>query len=126
MLGDGLAERMGASALLYAAIAYYVFCDTFYLDDMTDNDPDIAEDLVWWLEDIYSSFYDLFSNLRKYYDQPDDSDQPPHSPRPRHRVKYELLKVVYSRQDEDLFVQATRNQSSRHLGNQWRISAECG
>lgn len=123
MLGKKLADHIGASALLYAAIAYFVFDDSFYLEDINENNPDLEEELNWWCDDIYSTFYTLFDNLRTFYettDKPSGSGQ-----NWRTRKPFSLLKVVYSEDDEDLYIQASRDQSDYHLGNQWRVLTEC-
>lgn len=124
MLGKKLADHIGASALLYAAIAYFVFDDSFYLEDIKENNPDLEEELHWWCEDIYSSFYTLFENLRTFYETSDKSSGA--SENWRTRKPFHLLKVVYYEPDEDLYIQASSNQSDYHLGNEWRVLTECG
>lgn len=124
MLGKKLADHIGASALLYAAIAYFVFDDAFYLEDINDNNPDMEEELNWWCDDIYSTFYTLFENLRTFYETTDKSSGAGQNWRTR--KPFSLLKVVYAEDDEDLYIQASRDQSDYHLGNQWRVLTECG
>jgi hypothetical protein len=124
MLGKKLADHIGASALLYAAIAYFVFDDAFYLEDINDNNPDMEEELNWWCDDIYSTFYTLFDNLRTFYETTDKSSGSGQNWRTR--KPFSLLKVVYWEPDEDLYIQASRDQSDYHLGNQWRVLTECG
>lgn len=119
MLGRGLADHIGASALLYAAIAYFVFDDSFYLEDIVENNPDLEEDLQWWCEDIYSSFYTIFDNLRTFYET---TDKPAGPPTGRFsRPPFRLLKVIYWEPDEDVYIQASRSKSDDSLGNQWRF-----
>lgn len=124
MLGKKLADHIGASALLYAAIAYFVFDDSFYLEDINENNPDMEEELMWWCDDIYSTFYTLFENLRTFYETTDKSSGPAQNWRTR--KPFSLLKVVYAEFDEDLYIQASRDQSDYHLGNQWRVLTERG
>ncbi|MNZ13963.1 hypothetical protein D3C78_308760 [compost metagenome] len=127
MLGRKLADQIGASALLYAAIAYFVFDESFYLEDLSDNYPDLNEELTWWCDDIYSTFYDLFQNLRTFYETTDvRAASRPHSrmcpnhwrasPRP-----FQLLRVNYYEPDEDLFVVASRDEGDHRLGSVWRL-----
>lgn len=123
MLGKKLADQIGASALLYAAIAYFVFDDSFFLEDIADNNPDLQEELTWWCDDIYSTFYTLFENLRTFYETTEPSVGALTNWRTRR--PFQLLKVVYAEFDEDLYIQATRDQGDHHLGNQWRVLTEC-
>jgi hypothetical protein len=124
MLGKKLADHMGASALLYAAIAYFVFDDSFYLEDITDNNPDMEEELQWWCDDIYSTCYTLFDNLRTFYETTDKSSGS--GTNWRTRKPFRLLTVVYYEPDEDLYIQASRRQSDYHVGNEWRVLTERG
>jgi len=124
MLGRGLAEQIGASALLYAAIAYFVFDEPFFLEDISENYPDQEESLIWWCDDIYSSFYAIFENLRKFYETTG-------SPRParfgtaaaafKARAPFRLLGVTYYEPDEDIFISASRDPRDDKYGSVWRI-----
>lgn len=122
MLGHGLAEHIGASALLYAAVAYFVFDDSFFLEDIAENNPELQEELHWWCEDIYSSFYTIFDNLRTFYETTDKSAGP--TPSWYRLAPFRLLKVVYWHPDEDVYIQASRDESDDKHGSQWRVLAE--
>ena len=67
MLGDKLAQHLGASELLYAAVAYYSFDEQFFAQTFIDNNPELEEDIMWWLDDIYSSFYNYFEHIKAYH-----------------------------------------------------------
>lgn len=68
MLGQKLADHIGASGLLYAAIAYFSFDESFFAESLIDNYPEMEEELLWWLDDIYVSLYNFFENVRKFFD----------------------------------------------------------
>lgn len=123
MLGRKLADQIGASALLYAAVAYFVFDDAFFLEDISENNPELEEELTWWCEDIFSTLYDLFMNLRKFYETTEPSSRAAEDWRIDH--PFRLLKVIYIEPDEDVYISASRNESDHLLGNQWRILTEC-
>jgi len=118
MLGKMLADRIGASALLYAAVAYFVFDESFYIDDMLEHHPELHEEIMWWLEDICPTFYDLFTNLRTYYEPAASSTET--SP-----ARFELLAVRYTEPDEEILIVATRDPRDHHFGNQWRVFTQC-
>lgn len=122
MFGESLAECIGASALLYAAIAYFVFDDSYYMDDIIENNPDIEDQLRWWLDDIQSSFFEIITNLRRYYET--DYEAARHISPSSPKRAYELIAVRYREADEDLFIAATRDPRDHHVGNQWRVLAE--
>ncbi|MNB58685.1 hypothetical protein D3C87_364130 [compost metagenome] len=122
MLGAKLADQIGASALLYAAIAYFVFDEAYFLEDISDNNPELLEELTWWCEDIYSTFYKLFENLRTFYETTEPSTGSPKDWRARR--PFHLLSVIYWEPDENVFITASRNQSDYKLGNQWRVLNE--
>lgn len=134
MLGETLADQIGASALLYAAIAYFVFDDEFFIEDLTENYPERYDEIMWWLEDIHSTFYELFGNIRVYYETTEEAHRASHRPHRcqrsyrtsgRHPAPFRLLAVRYEVRDDDLFIEASRDQSHHHLGNQWRFLAQC-
>lgn len=114
--GETLAERLGASALLYAAIAYYVFDDSFFVEDLIDHNPELAEPIVAWMEDLYCAFGNILYQLRVYY-----AKDTFHS---ESESTYQLLKVNYVSTDEDLYVSATCDPRYYHLENQWRVLSE--
>lgn len=65
--GAWLAEELGASALLYAAVAYFSFDDEFPAQQMMDNHAELHKQILWWLEDIYTSVAYLFQMVRDYH-----------------------------------------------------------
>lgn len=122
MLGRGLAEQIGASALLYAAIAYFVFDESFFLEDISENYPELEEPLIWWCDDIYSTFYTIFENLRKFYET---TGTPPRFSTAaaafKARRPFRLLGVTYYEPDEDVFISASRDPSDDQYGSVWRV-----
>jgi len=123
MLGDSLAGCIGASAMLYAAIAYFVFDEAFYIEDLLENHPEEEDEIRWWLDDIQSTFFDVFTNLRRYYET--DYDGVSRTPQAtRTQRPYVLLVVKYSEHDEDVVIAASRDPRDHHLGNQWRLLTE--
>jgi hypothetical protein len=67
MIGRSLADKLGASELLYAAVAYFSFDEEFYAQSMIDANPELEEEIMWWLDDIYSNLYNLFGHIRTYH-----------------------------------------------------------
>lgn len=67
MLGQQLAEELGAQFLIYAAVAYYSFDEEFYMQSVIDSNPQREESIMWWLDDIYSELYNFFENIRTYH-----------------------------------------------------------
>lgn len=122
MLGRRLAEQIGASALLYAAIAYFVFDESFFLEDISENYPELEEPLIWWCDDIYSTFYTIFENLRKFYET---TGTPPRFSTAAAAFKaqrpFRLLGVIYYEPDEDIFISASRDPSDDQYGSVWRV-----
>ncbi len=110
-VGGPLADQLGASALLYAAIAYYVFDDSFFAEDLLDHHPEDQEALLAWLQDLYDNVGSLFDSLRAYYERQTISS-------------YHLLQVYYRRDAEELYVIAANDPDDDHLGNQWRFLTE--
>ncbi|MNO19219.1 hypothetical protein D3C76_89470 [compost metagenome] len=128
MLGRKLADIIGASALLYAAVAYFVFDDAFFLEDLSENYPDLEEDLTWWCDDFYAEHYTLLQNLRIFYETTDDRPRP-HSPACRRRFEvnqpsFRLLKVVYHEPDEDMYITASRDPRDYKHGSVWRLPSQ--
>lgn len=119
MLGSKIAEQIGATPLLYAALAYFVFDESFFLEDLSDNYPDLESDLNWWLEDFYSDYYSVLNDLRIYYATP-LQDAVNHSS----RLPYRLVKVQYLENDETLVISASADESDHRFGSQWRIPNE--
>lgn len=117
MIGVTLAEQLGATPLIYAAIAYFVFDDAFFMDDIIENTPDRTDELQWWCEDFYSEFYYLIDGLRIYYDTASYSD----GKRP-----FQLLTATYDLREESVFIRASRNPRDSAHGNQWRFLAQSG
>jgi hypothetical protein len=66
-VGVKLSTVIGASSLIYAAIAYYSFDEEFYMQSIIDSYAEFEESLLWWLEDIYSELYNLFDHIRAYH-----------------------------------------------------------
>ena len=60
-------------------------------------------------------------DLRTFYEIPNDaSDASPG----RNATSYQLIRVGYSSSDEYLFVRASKCESHRHFGNEWRVLNE--
>lgn len=85
-LGDKLAQRLGASELLYAAVAYYSWENELFAQSLIDNNPELTEEIMWWLEDILTSYYSLFNHIRTFHNGQD------------------LDQVVYDAPEETLYV----------------------
>lgn len=117
MIGATLADQLGATPLIYAAIAYFVFDDAFFMEDIIENTPDRIDELQWWCEDFYSEFYYLINDLRTYYDTSSYSDG---------KGSYQLLTVTYDSDEESIFVRASRNPRDTANGNQWRVLTQPG
>lgn len=66
-VGLKLSTAIGASSLIYAAIAYYSFDDEFYMQSIIDSYSEFEDSLIWWLEDIYTECYNLFGHIRAYH-----------------------------------------------------------
>lgn len=118
MLGASLANQIGASALLYAVIAYIVFDEAFYLEDIIEHHPDLYDDMTWWQDDIYSTYYSLFQNLRTFYETTETTSSS-HGTR---KNPFKLLKVVYDSYGENIYITASRHESDYHLGSIWEFS----
>lgn len=122
MLGSNLAEHIGASPLLYAALAYFVFDESFFLEDLSDNYPELEEDLMWWLEDFYSSHYRMIEDLRIFYETHLQT-----GPSPRRAFPpYKLLTVLYLTDDESVFIGASQYESDSRYGSEWRLPHQRG
>lgn len=119
MLGSKIAEQIGATPLLYAALAYFVFDESFFLEDLSDHYPELESDLNWWLEDFYSDFHVVLEDLRHYYATP-LQDVVSHRP----NLPYRLVKVQYIEPDEALLVSASTDESDNRFGSQWHIPNE--
>lgn len=118
MLGGDLAERIGASPMLYAALAYFVFDESFFLEDLSENYPEQEQDLIWWLESFFADHYRTIEQLRMYYASPLQE----HSGTGRARfAPYRLLHVVYDPVEECLAIRASSDESDHHLGSEWRL-----
>ena len=111
------ASLLGISPMIYAAIAYFVFDDSFFAEDVIENNPSIMHEFMDWLEFIYSTHTDLITNLRTFYDMSSKDPIP--------GLPYALLRVRYESSTEDLYVTATSGDHARELGNQWRFLAHC-
>lgn len=121
MLGASLENQIGASALLYAVISYIVFDEAFYLEDIIEHHPDLYEDITWWQDDIYSTYYTLFQNLRTFYETAVSSD----SECEIRKDPFRLLRVTYDSHGENIFVTASRDKSDNYLGSIWQLSKQC-
>ncbi len=87
-IGQELADQLGASVLLYAAIAYFSFDEEFHAQSLLDNHSELEEEIMWWLDDVYSSYYNFFRNLRTYHDG------------------NTLTQVVYESDDGSIYIQS--------------------
>lgn len=86
MLGIKLAERIGASELLYAAVALFSFDDSGVAEAIIDSNGLLEEDILWWLDDILSSLCNLFSHVRTFHNG------------------QELDEVVFDSEEEALYI----------------------
>lgn len=113
-----LVEQLGASPLIYAAIAYYVFDDPFFAEDIIEHNPDYVEHVLVWLENLYTACGPLINQLRAYYENDTlySSTTPP----------FYLLSTYYEPDSEDLLIVASTDQGHHHLGNQWRVLTQSG
>lgn len=123
MLGDGLADRIGASALLYAALAYFVFDESYFLEDLSENYPELTDELMWWLEDFYSNYYQMIEDLRTLYET---SIGPTERSGYIRQRNYRLLIVTYSRSDDSVFIGASTDDGDSKYGSEWNVPLERG
>jgi hypothetical protein len=87
--GDKLAKLVGASALLYAAIAMISFDNTGPAEAIIDSSGLVPEDIIWWLEDVMITNPHLFQNVRTFH----------HG--------QELVHVLFEAGDSTLYVSST-------------------
>lgn len=119
-----LMDLIGAEALLYAAIAYLVFDESYYIDDMIENCGELETPIVGWLEYFNNTYdYDLHQ-LRKLYETY-RSEDPEKPARPVwYQSSYKLLGVTFIPSDDTLLVRASRCEDHHQFGNQWRVLNE--
>lgn len=67
--GQLLANRLGASELVYAAVAMLSFDDTGVAESMIDSNPLLEYDIIYWLEDVLTSLAQLFLNIRTFHNE---------------------------------------------------------
>lgn len=87
-LGHRLADQLGASVLLYAAISYYAFDEEFNAQSLIDNHSELEEEIMWWLEEIFTSHCNFFRDIRTYHDGND------------------LTQIVYEPSDGSLYIES--------------------
>lgn len=121
MLGDKLAVHIGASALLYAALAYFVFDESFFLEDLVEHYPDMDSELSAWIEDFYIAQYDMIEQLRIFYGT---SLSTPPCRQYHRKAPYRLLLVIYSAADESIFIGASCDERDSQYGIEWRVPVE--
>lgn len=119
--GRKLLELVSAQVLVYAAIALFVFEESYYADDLLTNYPEQHITFIEWLEHFGDAASKEIHDLRTFYEIPyDPSDASPG----RNATSYQLIRVGYSSSDEYLFVRASKCESHRHFGNEWRVLNE--
>lgn len=67
--GRKLAARLGASELFYAAVAMLSFDDTGVAESLIDSNTVLEHDIINWLEDVLTSFAQLFLNIRTFHNE---------------------------------------------------------
>lgn len=106
-----MVECLGTLPLLYAAIAHFVFDDSFYAEDIINRHDLLMDDFLSWIERFYSRNEHLIEHLRLYYDRTKEQPSPT------------LLRIQYTRVDEDLYITAGNDYHVSDLGGQWRFLA---
>lgn len=119
--GRKLLELVSAQVLVYAAIALFVFEESYYADDLLANYPEQHITFIEWLEHFGDAASKEIHDLRTFYEIPyAPSDAGTDQPTPA----YQLVRVGYSSADEYVFVRASKCESHYHLGNEWRVLNE--
>lgn len=67
-LGMKLAKRIGASELIYAAVALFSFDDSSVAEAIIDSNGFLEHDIINWLEDALTSLAHLFNHARNFHD----------------------------------------------------------
>ncbi|MNP89027.1 hypothetical protein D3C85_14230 [compost metagenome] len=116
--GRKLLDLIGASAMLYAAVAYFVFDDSFFAEDLIENYGDNASDIVAWLEHLYATCETMITGLRVYYETTDKLEP---AGTGQNTNSYKLIRVTFSPEDEYIFIRASKNQSHDILGSGWGV-----
>lgn len=119
-----LVDLIGADALLYAAIAFSVFDEPYYIDDIIENSGEHEFTIVRWLEEFFSVFEGEIKHLRTLYatDRPESAETSAWDL--RDGPSYRLIEVAFIPEDDTLYVCASCNQNHHQLGNKWRILNE--
>ena len=81
-----LANKLGASELIYAAVSVFSFDQSGPAESLIDSNPDLEHDVINWLEDVLTSLAHLFLNIRTFHNE------------------QELDEVVYDAPAETLYV----------------------
>lgn len=122
MFGGKLADHIGATPLLYAALAYFVFDESFFLEDLAENYPELDYELSEWLEAFYCDQYDLIEELRKYYATPLSAGYQAY---PWNRpTSYRLISVRYLSEEESVLIAASDDEGDYQLGSEWGLPHE--
>lgn len=103
MIGMKLADLIGASELLYAAVALFSFDDSGPGEAIIDANGKLEEDILWWLDDILSSHCNLFQHVRTFH----------HG--------QELDEVVFDSEEAALYISSKARPVVRHRGRSTRI-----
>lgn len=103
MIGQKLAARIGASELLYAAVALFSFEDSGPGEAIIDANGKLEEDIIWWLDDVLSSYYNLFEHVRTFYNG------------------QELDEVVFDSEEETLYISGKARPVLYSRGRSTRI-----
>lgn len=103
MIGQKLAARIGASELLYAAVALFSFEDSGPGEAIIDANGKLEEDIIWWLDDVLSSYYNLFEHVRTFHNG------------------QELDEVVFDSEEETLYISSKARPVVCHRGRSTRI-----
>lgn len=123
MFGGKLADHIGATPLLYAALAYFVFDESFFLEDLVENYPELDYELSQWLEAFYCDQYHYIEELRKYYATP--LFERSSSPRKNIRLtSFRLVSVRYFQDEETVLIAASDIESDHQLGSEWGLPHE--
>lgn len=119
--GRKLLELVSAQVLVYAAIALFVFEESYYADDLLANYPEHNNNIVGWLEHFGDAASKEINYLRTFYEISYNSpDENTNEPAPA----YQLIRVGYSSADEYVFIRASKCEGHHYLGNKWRILNE--
>lgn len=101
--GDQLAKLIGASELLYAAVALFSFDDSGAGEAIIDANGLLEEDILWWLDDVLSSHCNLFEHVRTFHNG------------------QELDEVVFDPEEEALYISSKARPMLRRRSRLTRI-----